>query len=119
VLDAKGIYFDPGQPSELEDLLNTRAFTAQDLERARNVRAFIVEHGITKYNLEPNCPVDWFSDERPQAGRQVVLVPGQVEDDASIRFGCDADGVCTNLGLLQAARAAFPMHSLSSSRTLM
>ncbi|WP_193751082.1 capsular polysaccharide biosynthesis protein [Comamonas sp. E6] len=108
VLDAKGIYFDPGQPSELEDLLNTRAFTAQDLERARNVRAFIVEHGITKYNLEPNCPVDWFSDEHPHAGRQVVLVPGQVEDDASIRFGCDADGVCTNLGLLQAARSAFP-----------
>lgn len=108
VLDAKGIYFDPGQPSELEDLLNTRAFTAQDLQRARNVRAFIVEHGITKYNLEPNRPVDWFSTDRPQAGRQVVLVPGQVEDDASIRFGCDADGVCTNLGLIQAARAAFP-----------
>ncbi|WP_407713315.1 capsular polysaccharide biosynthesis protein [Comamonas testosteroni] len=108
VLDAKGIYFDPGQPSELEDLLNTRAFTAQDLQRARNVRAFIVEHGITKYNLEPNRPVDWFHKDRPQAGRQVVLVPGQVEDDASIRFGCDADGVCTNLGLIQAARAAFP-----------
>ena len=108
VLDAQGIYFDPGQPSELEDLLNTRTFTAQDLARARNVRAFIVEHGITKYNLEPNCPVDWFSDEHPQAGRQVVLVPGQVEDDASIRFGCDSEGVCTNLGLLQAARSAFP-----------
>lgn len=108
VLDAKGIYFDPGQPSELEDLLNTRAFTAQDMERARNVRAFIVEHGITKYNLEPNRPVDWFSDERPQASRQVVLVPGQVEDDASIRFGCETDGVCTNLGLIQAARSAFP-----------
>lgn len=108
VLDTKGIYFDPGQPSELEDLLNTRAFTAQDLERARNVRAFIVEHGITKYNLEPHRPVDWFNHDRPQAGRQVVLVPGQVEDDASIRFGCDADGVCTNLGLIQAARAAFP-----------
>lgn len=108
VLDTKGIYFDPGQPSELEYLLNTRTFTAQDLERARNVRAFIVEHGITKYNLEPNCPVDWFHKDRPKEGRQVVLVPGQVEDDASIRFGCDAEGVCTNLGLLQAARSAFP-----------
>ena len=103
VLDAKGIYFDPGRPSELEDLLNTRAFTAEDLERARNVRGFIVEHGITKYNLEPNHAVCWLT-----AGRQVILVPGQVEDDASIRFGCDANGVCTNLGLLQAAREAFP-----------
>ncbi|CAM4262912.1 Capsular polysaccharide export protein [Comamonas aquatilis] len=103
VLDAQGIYFDPSQPSELEGLLNTRAFTVQDLERARNVRAFIVKYGITKYNLEPNLSVDW-----PIDGRQVVLVPGQVEDDASIRFGCDSKGVHTNLGLIQAARAAFP-----------
>jgi capsular polysaccharide export protein len=33
-------------------------------------------------------------------------VPGQVEDDASIQFGCD--GVRTNLGLLKAARQAHP-----------
>lgn len=104
VLDAKGIYFDPGQPSELEDLLNHRACTAHDVERARKVRELIVQHRLTKYNLEPNTPVQWRS-----AGRQVVLVPGQVEDDASIRFGCDVQhGVHTNLGLLQAARAQFP-----------
>lgn len=104
VLDAKGIYFDPGQPSELEDLLNHRACTAHDVERARKVRECIVQHRLTKYNLEPNTPVQWGSAER-----QVVLVPGQVEDDASIRFGCDVQhGVHTNLGLLQAARAQFP-----------
>ena len=104
VLDAKGIYFDPGQPSELEDLLNHRECTANDVERARKVRECIVQHRLTKYNLEPNTPVQWGS-----AGRQVVLVPGQVEDDASIRFGCDVErGVHTNLGLLQAARAQFP-----------
>src|SRR5690606_34261009 len=52
---------------------------------------------------EPDVALHW-----PHGGRQVVLVPGQVEDDASIRFGCDAAGVCTNLGLIKAARAAFP-----------
>ena len=104
VLDAKGIYFDPSQPSELEDVLNTRAFTPQDVRRAQWVRDFIVRHGITKYNLEPLQAVPW-----APAGRQVVLVPGQVEDDASIRFGCDTvHGVHTNLGLLQAARGQFP-----------
>ena len=36
----------------------------------------------------------------------MLLVPGQVEDDASIRLGCVE--VRTNLGLLQAARAACP-----------
>lgn len=103
VLDARGIYFDPSQPSELEDMLNTRALTEQDITRAQAVRSFIVEHGITKYNLEPLMPVDWRC-----GGKPVVLVPGQVEDDASIRFGCDASGVCTNFGLLQAARRQFP-----------
>lgn len=103
VLDARGIYFDPSQPSELEDMLNTRALTEQDITRAQAVRSFIVEHGITKYNLEPLMPVNW-----PSRGRLVVLVPGQVEDDASIRFGCDTSGVCTNMGLLQAARRQFP-----------
>jgi capsular polysaccharide export protein len=104
VLDARGIYFDPDQPSELEDLLNQRDFSEHDRQRARAVRAFIVEHGLTKYNTESRQTAQW----AVPAGLQVVLVPGQVEDDASIRYGCDPQGVCTNLGLLQAARAAFP-----------
>ena len=101
VLDARGIYFDPTQPSDLEHMLGTVQFSEEELVRARAVRAFIVAHGITKYNLEPRETALWASD-----GRQVVLVPGQVEDDASIRYGCT--DVKTNLGLLQAARRAHP-----------
>jgi capsular polysaccharide export protein len=101
VLDTQGIYFDPTQPSALEALLNTAAFGADELAEAVRVRAFIIECGITKYNHEPRGVVQW-----PSAGRRVVLVPGQVEDDASIRLGCT--GVNTNAGLLQAARAACP-----------
>lgn len=103
VLDAKGIYFDPSQPSELEDMLNIREFTSRDIQRAHWVREFIVRHGMTKYNIESLKPVQWHHN-----GQEVVLVPGQVEDDASIRFGCDPDGVCTNLGLIKAAREQFP-----------
>lgn len=101
VLDGRGIYFDPSQPSELEDLLNSASFTDSELDRARAVRAYIVANGITKYNLEPRAAAAW-----PSAGRRVLLVPGQVEDDASIRLGCT--DVRTNLGLLQAARRAAP-----------
>jgi capsular polysaccharide export protein len=101
VLDGRGIYFDPTQPSDLEEMLNTTQFAQNDLLRARQVRDFIVAHGITKYNLEPRETACWGGD-----GRRVVLVPGQVEDDASIRFGCT--DVKTNLGLLQAARSACP-----------
>jgi len=105
VLDERGIYFDATRPSDLEVLLASRNFSVQDLSRARAVRAFIVEHGITKYNLEPREPVSWGAAARA-SGRTVVLVPGQVEDDASIRLGCTT--VHTNLALLQAVRAAQP-----------
>lgn len=101
VLDEYGIYFDPSRASGLERILAAEPFSAGDIETAGRVRAFIVEHGISKYNLEPREPAAW-----PSAGRQVVLVPGQVEDDASIRYGCT--DVKTNLGLLQAARRAHP-----------
>ncbi len=106
VLDAKGIYFDPSQPSELEILLNEHNFTSEDYSRSDYVRRTIIQHGITKYNLEPLMPVQWDIED---VNRQVVLVPGQVEDDASIRFGCDCvNGVHTNAGLLSAARKQFP-----------
>lgn len=101
VLDDCGIYFDARQVSGLERLLATAEFSAAELARAAWVRAFMVEHGITKYNLERREPARW-----PSSGKTVVLVPGQVEDDASIRFGCTQ--LRTNLALLQAARAAHP-----------
>jgi len=72
-----------------------------DLARARSIRERIIALKMTKYNL--TSP----SFELPaNAGQKIVLVPGQVEDDASILKG--AGQVKTNLGLLQAARNNFP-----------
>ncbi len=101
VLDRRGIYFDATCESDLEYMLNTEIFNEEELATAWKVRKFIVEHGITKYNLEPRVSVNW-----PHAGRRVLLVPGQVEDDASIRLGCTS--IKTNLGLLEAVRNANP-----------
>ena len=101
VLDERGIYFDATRESDLEHMLNMETFSEEEFATARKVRKFIVEHGITKYNLEPRVLVNW-----PTAGRRILLVPGQVEDDASIRLGCTS--VKTNLGLLEAVRNANP-----------
>lgn len=101
VLDERGIYFDATRPSDLEHMLSAREFISEDLQRAQQVRTFIVNHAITKYNLEPLQTVQWQNN-----GKLVVLVPGQVEDDASIRLGCT--NVCTNLALLRAVREAQP-----------
>lgn len=101
VLDQRGIYFDPRQASDLECLLNSMPFTAEDLRRAAKVRCDIVTNGITKYNVEPRQSPFWRTE-----GRKVVLVPGQVEDDASVRYGCT--DVRTNLGLLEVVRQQHP-----------
>ncbi len=101
VLDERGVYFDATRPSDLEHMLATRNFTSDDIQRAQKVQAFIVENAITKYNLEPRQTVQWNN-----TGKLVVLVPGQVEDDASIRLGCTH--VHTNLDLLRAVREARP-----------
>lgn len=101
VLDQTGIYFDPRQPSDLENILNYAQFTKDELAQANLVRHLIVEHGITKYNLEPRSKPTWVT-----LGKNVVLVPGQVENDASIIYGCS--DVRTNIDLLKAARHAEP-----------
>ncbi len=100
VLDSRGIYFDASQPSDLEHLLQNTDFEQPLLERAAALRSRIVEQGVTKYNLETGR---W---QRPPHVQRVLLVPGQVESDASIRLG--APGICTNMGLLQAVRQAHP-----------
>ena len=102
VLDERGIYFDATRPSDLEVLLEEAPFSSEDLTEAAKVREFIVTHGITKYNLEPRGLAAW----NATSGKKVILVPGQVEDDASIRLGCTS--IRTNLALLQAVRSAHP-----------
>ncbi|MBU2983603.1 capsular polysaccharide biosynthesis protein [Lentibacter algarum] len=99
VLDDMGIYYDPTFESRLELLIKTRAKLRPDQTlRARKLIDEITAKGVTKYNLEGAVPA------LPE-GRK-LLVPGQVEDDASIKLG--AGDVNTNLKLLQAARNANP-----------
>lgn len=97
IVDAQGIYYDPRYPSDLEDLIQ-KPMPLGGSERAERLQRALVTGGISKYNLDQS------NSELPDGYR--VLVPGQVEDDASIRFG--ATEVTTNMALLQAARSAHP-----------
>jgi capsular polysaccharide export protein len=101
VFDGKGMYFDPRAESELERLLRETEFPPALLARAERLAAQLVLRGVTKYNLSAGC-----REVDVPAGRRCILVPGQVEDDLSIRFG--AGDVRTNLDLLAAVRAANP-----------
>ena len=97
VADGRGIYYDPTRESDLEHLIRGGLPPGGRL-RAMALRDQLVSGGLSKYNLRGAMP------DLPTGLR--ILVPGQVEDDASIRLG--AGEVRTNLGLLQAVRAANP-----------
>jgi capsular polysaccharide export protein len=96
--DDLGIYYDPSRPSRLEALIQT-ALPAAARARAERLQAQLIAARLSKYNLSAVALPDLPPGQR-------ILIPGQVEDDASIRLGAGA--VNTNLGLLQAARAAHP-----------
>ncbi len=100
-LDQCGPYYDPGRESDLARLLATAEFPPALLTRARALRLAVVARGVTKYNLTGAVP-----EIAAPPGRIRILVPGQVEDDASIRLG--AGRVRQNLHLLRAVRAAAP-----------
>ncbi|MDR5757612.1 capsular biosynthesis protein [Caballeronia sp. LZ035] len=97
VIDQRGIYFDASRPSDLSTLLNETDFSETELARSAALRRSIVEAGLTKYNLG-RCAPAW----RAPRGKRVVLVPGQVADDASIRLG--TRGITTADALLREVR---------------
>lgn len=100
VVDDLGIYYDATRPSRLERLLADSVFDDELVSRAEALREAICRAGLTKYNLPGPS---W---QRPAEAQRVILVTGQVEDDASIRYG--STGIRSNLQLLQAVRAANP-----------
>lgn len=102
VADDLGIYYDPTRESRLETLIRARPHLS-DAETTRIERLIhkITDGGLSKYNLSKATALP----DIPE-GRKVVLVPGQVEDDASIRLG--TTDVTTNRALLEATRALYP-----------
>lgn len=99
VADDLGIYYDPRRESRLERLIAASGdLRADQLQRAFRLRRAILKARVSKYNLAGGAP------DLPEGHR--ILVPGQVEDDASILTGCT--GVASNLDLLRAARDANP-----------
>jgi capsular polysaccharide export protein len=101
VVDDLGIYYDPRRESRLQRLLAEADFTPDLVARARRLREEVVARRLSKYNVGLDAAaLDW------PAGRRIVLVPGQVEDDASVRYGSPL--VRSNRALLEAARRRNP-----------
>jgi capsular polysaccharide export protein len=99
-VDRLGPYFDPGQPSELENLLQDGCFEPTLTARARRLRETIVATGLGKYD-RGDAILGRLDDTKHH-----ILVAGQVEDDRSVLTG--GSGLDSNLELLKRVRAREP-----------
>jgi len=87
-LDSRTPYFNARETSDLELMLLKHDFGADSalLDRADKAIALLLKSGVSKYNHA--VPVDVTQLYGTKTGKRVLVI-GQVEDDASIEFGCE------------------------------
>jgi capsular polysaccharide export protein len=98
IADDLGMHYDPARESRLERLIAAPC-PPDSLQRAERLVGRLIAAGLSKYNTGSEMT-------EPLRPGHRILVPGQVENDASVLLGCGS--VRTNLALLEACRAANP-----------
>ncbi|UTW56235.1 capsular polysaccharide biosynthesis protein [Kordiimonas sp. SCSIO 12610] len=98
VLDRAGIYYDGSAASDLEQFLSAHDFSERELLRGRGLTNALLETRLSKYNVGERGVLDF---RAKAGGKHIILVPGQVEGDASLKFG--SPDVYTNAALIKAA----------------
>jgi capsular polysaccharide export protein len=99
--DKRGIYFDSRSPSDIETLLNNVVLTEAQISRTESLIQLIRRSGVSKYNVGKagNFEID-------VKNKNIILVIGQVDGDASIITG--SPYIKSNEALLNAVRDANP-----------
>lgn len=100
VIDDVGIYFDATAPSRLEWILQNHVFSQPELTLATEIQQKLLAANISKYNVGNTA------FRQPETTQPILLVTGQVEDDASIQFG--SPQIRDNLALLKLVRERNP-----------
>ncbi|EAK0069611.1 capsular polysaccharide biosynthesis protein [Campylobacter coli] len=97
IIDSKGLYVDPSHPSDLEELLQNHEFDDSLKQRAKKLITMIMQNKFSKYNGLKHEKLNF------NTNKKIILIPAQVEDDASMILG--GAGYDT-LKLLQSVRKA-------------
>ncbi|HEF3491352.1 TPA: capsular polysaccharide biosynthesis protein, partial [Campylobacter coli] len=96
IVDSKGLYVDPSHPNDLEELLQNHEFGDNLRQRAKKLITAITQNKFSKYNGLKHEKLKF------NTNKKIILIPAQVEDDASMILG--GAGFDT-LKLLQSVRA--------------
>lgn len=83
VVDSKGLFINPNEPSDLENLLQNHHFDENLLQRAKSLAQKLIESKISKYNNATHLKLQ----PKNAKGQKIILIPAQVEDDASMILG--------------------------------
>jgi capsular polysaccharide export protein len=89
-VDPVGCYYDAGQPSLLENLLNSsRLWMSDKLKtRARNLINYLILEDLSKYNVSPSMPEGWLrSTFGLDSSCKCILLIDQTVGDASVALG--------------------------------
>ncbi|EGK8084542.1 capsular polysaccharide biosynthesis protein [Campylobacter lari] len=97
IVDSKGLYVDPSKPSDLEDILQNHIFDESLKQRAKKLITTITQNKFSKYNGLKHEKLNF------NTNKKIILIPAQVEDDASMILGGSG---CDTLKLLQSVREA-------------
>ncbi|MFG5086308.1 capsular polysaccharide biosynthesis protein [Campylobacter lari] len=97
IVDSKGLYVDPNKPSDLEYILQNHIFDESLKQRAKKLITTITQNKFSKYNGLKHEKLNF------NTNKKIILIPAQVEDDASMILG--GAGFDT-LKLLQSVRKA-------------
>ncbi len=103
--DRQDMYFNARGPTDLEDILANYDFAADPdlITRATAAIDALQRLNISKYNMGKRLSVDAIYGPKTKTR---IMVIGQVERDASIRFGCET--LMRNNDLVRLARSENP-----------
>ncbi|EAK0442365.1 capsular polysaccharide biosynthesis protein [Campylobacter lari] len=81
IVDSKGLYVDSSKPSDLEDILQNYVFDENLKQRAKKLISTITQNKFSKYNGLKHEKLNF------NTNKKIILIPAQVEDDASMILG--------------------------------
>ena len=105
VIDHKGIYYNPQGHSDIVDQLNSVCLSENQKKRGLNLIQQLNDLALTKYNVGIDSPNTLRALKQLAANKEIILVPGQFEQDQSVI--CSLGQIKTNYDLLKKVRNEF------------
>ncbi|MFT6924628.1 MAG: capsular polysaccharide export protein [Psychromonas sp.] len=108
VIDKQGMYYVPDVPSDIVSILNEIELSEAQNKRAQRLAQLVVERALSKYNVgQKNLSAAALTtlqrlNQLSASKQQIILVPGQFEQDQSIANS--RGNIKTNLALLKQVR---------------